>query len=388
MQLVTEVASEVSGWPFASEIGRTLAEMDLGCPPPVTAALSQAVANGELGYVTAADTEQLQRAVSSWLSEIYRWEPPSTAIRPVADLVAGFRAVLTHLLPAGQPIIVPTPGYMPFLSMPGQIDHPVIEVPMLRTGDGWQYDFVALRAAFEAGARLLVLCNPHNPIGKVSVESELAEIEDLVSEYDGIVFSDEIHAPLVIAQRPHIVYAARNARAAAHTITATSATKAFNIPGAKCGQLIFTNPEHLAQWHRIGHWHEHQTSVLGVIATAAAYDHSRDWLAETVETLRGTVAEALALLTDSADRTGIRVIGPDATYLLWLDLTDTGLLQPGLTSAESVRAAAGLIVTDGEQCGEAGRGAVRFNAALARADTATAMRRLVAAATAARASGR
>ncbi len=359
--------------------------MERGCAPAVTRALTDAVATDALRYLAQDDVARLQRVVADWLRERYGWEPSPDAIRPVADLVAGFRAVLTHLLPAGQPIIVPTPGYMPFLSVPQQIGHPVIEVPMLRDGTaGWRYDLPALRAAFEAGARLIVLCNPHNPIGKVATEVELAAIEELVAEFDGIVFADEIHAPLVLGAGEHIVYAARTARAAAHTITATSATKAFNIPGAKCGQLIFTNPEQLAAWRRVGHWHEHQTAVLGVVATTAAYTEGREWLRGTIAELGDTVREAIALLHATATDTGIRVIAPDATYLLWLDLSDTGLIRAGQSAAEAVREAAQIVVTDGSSCGAAGAGSVRFNAALSHADTMEAVRRLVAAATAAK----
>ncbi len=374
------IAVEAPGHAIAGEIGRPLAEMELGCPPVVRRALTDTVVTDALGYLSAPDIALLQDAVGEWLEDSYGWAPPRKAIRPVADLVAGFRAVLTHLLPAGEPIIVPTPAYMPFISLPEQTGHPVIEVPMLRDGAQWQYDFEALRTAFERGARLLVLCNPHNPIGKVATEPELAQIEALVAEFDGLVFADEIHAPMMLADRRHLVYAARTPRAAAHTITATSASKAFNIPGTKCGQLVFTNPEHLVEWQRIGHWYEHQTSVLGVVATAAAYGNGRPWLTETMEYLRGTVAAAVELLTETADRTGIRIIAPEATYLLWLDLSETGLLREGVSAADTVRDVAQVVVSDGEACGAAGRGWVRFNSALPRPVTLEAMRRVVEAA--------
>ncbi|WP_449281395.1 MalY/PatB family protein [Leucobacter sp.] len=362
------------------DIGRALAEMEFGSPPAVTRALGAALDREELGYLGADEILRLQRAVGGWLRESYAWTPSEEAIRPVADLVAGFRAILTHFVPEGEPIIVPTPGYMPFLSVPPMIGRPVIEVPMVPSGSGWSYDFDGLRAAFASGARLLVLCNPHNPIGKVAVERELAEIERIVDEFDGLVLADEIHAPLVLGSSPHIVYAARSPRAAAHTITATSATKAFNIPGTKCGQLIFTNPDHLARWREVGHWYEHQTSVLGVVATEAAYRGGRAWLDETVEELRLSVAEALAVLEAARDRTGIRVLRPEATYLLWIDLRETGLLRDGASAAQALREASQLVVTDGSDCGAAGRGFVRFNAALPREHVREAMERLVRAA--------
>lgn len=377
------IAAEIAEASTRHALGRPLAEMERGCAPAVAQAMTDAVARDALRYLAEEDVARLQHGVATWLRDRYGWEPDLESIRPVSDLVAGFRAVLAHLLPAGQPIIVPTPGYMPFLSVPQQGGHPVIEVPMLRAGTtGWRYDFPALRAAFEAGGRLLVLCNPHNPIGKVATEAELAEIEALVAEFDGIVFADEIHAPLVLGGGEHIVYAARTPRAAAHTITATSATKAFNIPGAKCGQLIFTNPEQLAQWRRVGHWHEHQTAVLGVVATTAAYAEGRAWLRDTVAELTATVDAAVGLIQATAEETGIRVIAPEATYLLWLDLSQTGLVREGRSAAEAVRDAAQVVVTDGSSCGAAGAGSVRFNAALPHADTMEAVRRLVAAAAA------
>lgn len=369
------------------DIGRALAEMEFGSPPAVTRALGEALDREELGYLGAEEILRLQDAVSDWLRDSYAWTPPVDAIRPVADLVAGFRAILTHFVPEGEPIIVPTPGYMPFLSVPPMIGRPVIEVPMIRSGDGWSYDFEGLRAAFASGARLLVLCNPHNPIGKVAVEGELAEIERMVDEFDGLVLADEIHAPLVLGSSTHIVYAARSPRAAAHTITATSATKAFNIPGTKCGQLIFTNPDHLARWNEVGHWYEHQASVLGVVATEAAYREGRAWLGETVEALRQSVAEALSVLDAARDRTGIRVLRPEATYLLWIDLRGTGLLRDGVSAAQALREASQLVVTDGSDCGEAGLGFVRFNAALPREHVREAMERLIRAAEAARSRG-
>lgn len=357
-------------------IGTTLAEMAFGCPPVVTRALYDVVERSELGYLSPAHVRRLGEATAEWLWREHGWTVPVEAIRPVADLVAGFRAVLTHFVPAGEPVIVPTPGYMPFLSMPPTIDRPVIEVAMRYDGREWRYDLDGIRAAFAAGARMLVLCNPHNPIGKVATDTELAEIEAIVAEADGMVFADEIHAPIIFGGRRHLVYANRSARAAAHTITATSATKAFNIPGLKCGQLVFGNPEHLQRWRAVGRWHEHQTSSLGVIATEAAYAAGRPWLDEVVDYVEGTIAGAVEVLADSAT---VACRAPEATYLLWIDLRATSIRPRGGTGvAQTLSERARLTVTDGAECGAAGAGFVRFNAALPRPHVREAMRRFVA----------
>lgn len=367
-------------------IGRALAEMDYGSPPAVASALQNAIQQQQLGYLAPVDVARMQRTVNTWLHDAYGWSPGPHTIRPVADLVAGFRAVLTHFLPPGQPIIVPTPGYMPFLTLPGLIGHPVIEVPMLEEADGWQYDFAALQNAFDTGARLLVLCNPHNPIGKVTTAREMEDIEELVAANNGLVFADEIHAPLVLSTGSHLVYASRSKRAAAHTITATSASKAFNIPAAKCGQLVFTNPDHLELWLSVGHWYEHQTSKLGVIATETAYKDGCAWLTKVVQRLNDIITQTVDLLEASAEQTGIRVIRPEATYLLWLDLRGTGLIRADESAAEALLRTAQLVTTDGASCGAVGQGWVRLNVAMSEETTMEGVRRMIAAATIAKGS--
>lgn len=357
-------------------IGTALAEMAFGCPPAVLRALRDAVDRGDVGYLLPDQVTRIAEATAAWVDGEHGWRLAPETIRPVADIVAGFRAVLTHFLAPGDPVIVPTPGYMPFLAVPPAIGRPVVEVPMRQGPEGWRYDIEGIRAAFRAGARMLVLCNPHNPIGKAATEAELAAIEAVVAEADGLVFSDEIHAPFVFAPRRHIIYAARSERAASHTITATSASKAFNIPGVKCGQLIFTNPAHLDQWRAIGRWYEHQTSSLGVAATEVAYRHGRSWLDEVVE----YVAETMVEVTDVLQTAGVaqRCPSPEATYLLWIDLRGTRLARGSEGSLGQVLSdAAELVVTDGIECGAAGAGFVRFNAALPRASVLEGMRRFI-----------
>lgn len=361
-------------------LGRSLAEMDLEIPPVVARTVRASLTGSSPGYLDSAHTRRLQAAVGQWLHESFDWTPPEHAIRPVPDLVSGFRAVLTHFVPAGEPIIVLTPGYMPFLAMPPTLGHPVIEVPMLREANAWRYDIAGIRAAFAAGARMLVVCNPHNPIGKVASDSELAQLETVVAEWDGWVFADEIHAPLTLGNAQHRVYAARSHRAASHTITATSASKAFNMPSLKCGQLVFTNPLHLDRWLEVGHWYEHGTSTLGVSATEAAYLHGRPWLTQTIELLQRQVGDAIAMLDEVSPHAGISLIPPEATYLLWIDVSRSRLHVPNGSSAQTLKDTVGLLVTDGEECGHAGQGYVRFNAALRESHIRPAIQRLIRAA--------
>lgn len=356
-------------------IGTELAEMAFGSPPAVSEALMRAIRESRLGYFGARDRERLAEVTSAWLQDRYDWHVEHEAVRPVGDLVAGFRAVLTHFVGPEEAIIVPTPAYMPFLSVPPTAERKIIQVPMLHDERGWRYDLAGIERAFADGGRLLVLCNPHNPIGKVASEAELADIERIVDAAGGMVFADEIHAPLIIDETArHVVYANRTPRSAGHTITATSASKAFNIPGLKCGQLVFSNPAHLEHWLRIGHWYEHQTSVLGLVGTEAAYQHGGAWLDDVLQYTRGTIQAVESVLGGSP----VSCTLPAATYLLWLDVR--GLRFAGVDRgplAHAVREELHLVVTDGTRCGTAGEGFVRFNAALPREQVIEAMERLV-----------
>lgn len=375
-------------------IGSAIAEMGFGCPAPVQRALTERLAGRGLGYTQPADVELLQQAVAQWQREVFGFEFAPSQVRPVVSLVTGFQAVLDIFVPAGAPIIVPTPAYMPFVQVPRQLGYEVIEVPMLQRRDAagvrWEYDFAGLRAAFARGARLLVLCNPHNPIGKVATASELAQIEELVAEFSGLVFADEIHAPIILGETQHISYAARTARAASHTITGISATKGFNIPGALCGELVFTNPAHLCAWQKRGALYEQQASALGMLASAVALRECGEWLRETVDVIRGNFVSVLEQLS-AAPETGIYGFLPEATYLLWLDVRESVFAalakeriqaggNPDTALADVVRERAGVAVTDGALWGQVGRGHVRLNLALPRADAEEAMRRIIAAA--------
>ena len=182
----------------------------------------------------------------------------------------------------GSPVILPTPAYMPFVALPGQLGREAIQVPMVPGPDGrLALDPGGIDAAFRAGGHLLVLINPSNPVGRVYSPPELAAVAEVVERHGGRVFADEIHAPLVYpglggygpsspggsstSLRVHL------APAAGHAITAVSASKAWNLPGLKCAQLILTNDADAATW--AGHWplYEHGASTPGVRASIAAY---------------------------------------------------------------------------------------------------------------------
>jgi cystathionine beta-lyase len=348
---------------FPDKIGAWVAEMDFPVAPPIAAALHDAVDRSLFGYLPPALQTGMVEAYVSFAADRYSWNVDPDRVRPVSDVLTALEHTITHFSRPGSPIILPTPAYMPFLTLPGGLGRKVIQVPMLRDADGrYTYDLDALDAAFRAGGHLLVLCNPHNPIGRVLEPDEMLAVAEVVDRHGGRVFSDEIHAPLVYPGRRHVPYASLNETTAGHTLTATSASKAWNLPGLKCAQVVLSNDADVKLWNETGRRVEGGASTPGVLANRVAYTEGRDWLDDVVAYLHGNVTRLGELL----DGTGIGYRAPEGTYLTWLDFRGVDLPGTPAGIAHHFHEHADVALTDGGLCGEAGYGFVRLNAAMSR----------------------
>ncbi|NMN00997.1 aspartate aminotransferase [Bifidobacterium sp. DSM 109958] len=353
-------------------IGAFIAEMDFGLAPAIQQAIRDAADRCALGYIPEPWKRRVARACAAWQRDRYGWDVDPSRIRVAPDILEILEVFLREVVGAGHAIVVPTPAYMPFLSVPRLYGVNVIEVPMLRVdGDvhagthapggesGWAFDFDAIERAFaEPSTRGFMLCNPHNPIGKVLTADEMRRISELAARHGVRVFSDEIHAPFVYEGHRHVPFATISELAARQSWTATSASKSFNIPGTKCAQVILTNDDDLDLWMRRAEWSEHQTATIGAIATTAAYEQGGAWY----EDMLGYVRRNERLL-DEWMRGLLHKVGyvpPQGTYIAWLDFTPLGLDDP----AGYFYKKAHVALTDGRECGRAGAGCVRMNFAM------------------------
>ncbi|WP_327017780.1 MalY/PatB family protein [Cryobacterium sp. MP_3.1] len=327
-------------------IGAWVAEMDFGTAPAVSAALHRAVNAGELGYLAPTTTRLMAEATADWLRQDSGWIVPPENIHPVSDVMSAFDVTVRRFSPDGSGVIVPTPSYMPFLSFTPTLGRKIFEVPGHAVDGRWSHDLAGIDAAFHAGARTLVLCNPHNPTGVALTLAELEAIADVVERHNGRVFADEIHAPLRYGSTPHIPYASISRETARHTITATSASKAWNLPGLKTAQFITSNPADEEVYQVYGFSVVHGASTPGVIAATAAYADGRDWLAEVITYLDGNRTALRDLLDEHLPE--VRYSLPDATYIAWLDCSALGLEG---SIADFFRTEAGVTLTDGALCG-------------------------------------
>jgi cystathionine beta-lyase len=343
-------------------LGAFVAEMDFGTAPPVAAAMREVLDAGLLGYLPDSLDARLSAAFAGFAKERYGWDVPPERVRPLADVVSGLTAAIEHFSAPGSAVILPTPAYMPFLFVPTMLGREVIEVPMAYDAGRAVYDLEALDAAFVAGGDLLVLCNPHNPVGRVLEREEMLAVAAVVDRHGGRVFSDEIHAPLVYAGHRHVPYASVSAATARHTVTAVSASKAWNLPGTKCAQLVLSNDADAERWAEVGMLSEHGASNFGVAANIAAYESGGPWLRDVLDHLDGSRRLLADLLAERLPEIGYTP--PEGTYLAWLDCR---ALRLGDRPAEFFREQAGVALTEGLSCGEAGAGFVRHNLATPRA---------------------
>jgi cystathionine beta-lyase len=354
---------------YPGKIGAFVAEMDYGVAEPIRQVLKDLDARDLYGYPPADIVTALREATAGFYAQRYGWNIAADHVDTISDVLSGLGAVLDVFAPAGGKVILPTPAYMPFMTLPGMHDREIVEVPLHRNdaADRWDFDFAALDAAMATGGPdgtsggVLIMCNPHNPIGKVYTREEMEQIAAIVAKHGGRVFSDEIHAPLVYDGAEHVPYATVNADTAAHTITATSHSKSFNTPGLKCAQILFSNDEDLALWQKKCVFTSHGASNPGIMAGTAAYTKGLDWLAATKDYLQGNrdlVAQRL-----SEELPEVVYIKPSGTYLGWIDCSALGIDG---NVQEYFLEHAGIAFTDGELCGAVGAKHVRLNQGLPR----------------------
>jgi len=353
-ELDLRAAGSVKWTMFPDTIGAFVAEMDFGVAPAITESIDESLKAGLTGYLPQHLAVELQEATARRYGEHHGWHITGDQVRLVADVIVALEFTIKNFTSPDAAIIVPTPAYMPFLSVPPRLGRRVVEVPSIQVGGRWVMDLDGVAAAFANGGELLVLCNPHNPLGTVATRDELVAIADIVADAGGRVFSDEIHAPLVYAPASHIPYASVSPVAAGHTVTAASASKAWNLAGLKCAQIIFSDAASLELWEADGGWTGHGTSTTGAIANLAAYTSGGAWLDEVVSYLDGN----RRLLVELVEKLpGVQVTMPEGTYIALLDFRESGLTGDlGLWFREH----AGVAMTDGAACGEAAIGFTRF----------------------------
>jgi cysteine-S-conjugate beta-lyase len=359
-----------------------VADMDFAVPEAVTQALQVRVAHPVFGYTLAPDS--LYQALIDWLRLKHDWQVRREWIVLTPGVVPSLNLVVAAFTRPDEGVIVQPPVYFPFFSAVTGQQRRLVENPLrLVTNQGqpqYQMDMAHLAKSAEQ-ARLLLLCSPHNPVGRVWQPSEMETILSIADAHDLIVLSDEIHADLVYANAQHqpISRLAMQAETAEQTaqshrvITAVSPSKTFNIPGLGLSALIVPNAAHKqAIQSHLNTLGISVTNPLNMAAFEAAYRGGHDWQNELLPYLQATRDAAVAYIEAELPR--IKVIAPQATYLLWLDcralqLDDTALKRFFIEEAQ-------LGLSPGAVFGHGGEGFMRMNIGTPKTNVLEALARL------------
>jgi len=352
-----------------------VAEMDFDLARPIIDAVTESMAASDAGY---GHIGRLGEAFAGFAASRLGWSPDPARIFAIPDVMTGITEMITALTPPGSGVVISPPVYSPFFFRVGFAGRRVVEAPLRRRDDGgYELDAESLdRALSEDGVSAYILCSPHNPVGRVWTAQELTTVAGLCHARGVLVLADEIHAPLVLPGAAQVPILSLDHPVTARTIAFTSASKGWNIPGLKCGLAIAGSPELATVLTE--RWEALAPGLLGVHASAAAFEQATGWLDAVLAQLdrnRGLLARLLAEQLPQ-----IRYRPPEASFLAWLDCRELGgALGGGDDPAAGFLERGRVALAAGTGFGAQGRGFARLNMGTTEPLLAEAVRRMTAA---------
>jgi cystathionine beta-lyase len=276
----------------------------------------------------------------------------------------------------GDKIIVQPPVYFPFFSAVKAHKRVLVYNQLIEENGDYSIDIEGLKKKIDNKTRMLLLCHPHNPVGRVWREQELLELAEVCLDRNILMVSDEVHSDLVFPHQKHTPLATISKEISDNTITCMAPSKTFNTAGMATSYLIIENPQLLKRYNEIlDNLHIGMGNIFGTVALEAAYRYGRPWLNQMLDYVWGNVLFVESFLKDRIP--AIRMVKPEATYLLWLDCRNLKLKGKALT--EFMISKVGLGLNDGASFGPGGEGFQRMNVACPRSQVETALERLEAA---------
>jgi cystathionine beta-lyase len=332
-----------------------VAELDFALAEPITEVLTTAVALGDTGY-TPPDPG-LKAAFSQFAQRRWDWQVDPARVRSTADVMMGVVELLRATLTPGDRVVVTPPVYPPFFDCIVEAGTVPERVPLRAGADGWTLDLDGIEAAFAAGARGMLLCNPHNPTGTVHDREVLAQLAEIAARHGAVVISDEIHAPLTQPGCRFTPYLDSSPVAAERGFAVTSASKTYNLAGLKCAVMVAASDRTAALLRALPEEVEWRTGLLGALANVAAFSSDSDpWLESLLAALDENRRLLGRLLAEHLPQARYRL--PDAGFLAWVDL---GALEWGDDPAVRILRDARVALHHGPYFGDEGRGFVRIN---------------------------
>jgi cysteine-S-conjugate beta-lyase len=330
-----------------------VAEMDFDPPQEIKDAVIDAMRAGDMGYPHKGE---LGEAFAEFAADRLGWSPDPDLVYPIPDVMSGIAEVLQAVTGPGAGLVISPPVYPPFFFRLEMAGCRIVEAPLAYSAEaGYDLDLDALDTALaEPGVGAYLLCNPHNPLGRVWTRDQLLDVVRICARHQVVLLSDEIHAPLVLPGARHVGVHSLDDEAAQRAFVFTSASKGWNIPGLKCGVAVTATKDNAAVIEK--RWEALLASHLGVLGTVAAFRHSRSWLDAAVAQIASNAALLETLLRSYLPAVAYR--RPQASFLAWLDCRGLALGDdPAATFLERGRVA----LSPGPDFGRQGRGFARLN---------------------------
>jgi cystathionine beta-lyase len=302
-----------------------VADMDFRSPPALIAALQKRVEHGVFGYTYPE--QELIDIVTSALIRDYDWTIDPEWLVWLPGLVCGLNVLCRAIGEPGDDVLTFTPIYPPFMTAPVLTERTVTKVPLVLRDGCWIPDFTALEAAITPRTRLLLLCNPHNPVGRAWNRDELLQFYEIADRHDLIIGSDDIHSELILDEGVrHIPIASLAPEIADRTITVLAPSKTYNIPGLGCSFAVISNPALRSRFKKaMGRLVPH-LNLFAYTAAESVYRDGEPWRAALLEYLRGNRD---LVEKEVVSMPGLSITHVEATYLAWIDARDIGVDDPG-----------------------------------------------------------
>jgi cystathionine beta-lyase len=298
-----------------------VAEMDFPIAEEIKVALRDMINRSDTGYL--GPFPDMFEAFKNFSISRWGWSPDVSQMRIATDVGVGTVEVIRTLISPGDRVVLNSPVYDSMWRWVAEVKADLVDVPLIEKGMEYSLDFEGLERAYKAGAKVHILCSPHNPVGVIFTKSDLVRIAELAKQYGVIVISDEIHAALTYPGNTFVPFLSVSDAAREVGICVTSASKAFNLAGLKCAMII-TEIEALKD--RINSMPisvAFRASLFGAVAATAAFEKSANWLEGALKTLDENRKLIRALIDSKIPAIGYRI--PDFGYLAWLDLSKLGL---------------------------------------------------------------
>jgi len=335
-----------------------VADMDFETPHFVVEAVKKRAEHPIYGYTFRADS--FYNSFIDWVGRRHGWQVSRNQLIFTPGVVPALYLAITSLTEPNDKIIVQPPVYTPFSTTIKSNNRQLVENPLIQKNGKQTIDFDDLQKKIEDGAKMLLLCSPHNPGGRVWTEEELRRLADICIANEVIVVSDEIHSDLVYKPHKHIPFASLSDSAAAHTITCMAPSKTFNAAGLATAILVAGNPElHKKLTAAMEGSHLFTGNLFGAVALEAAYTHGDRWLEQLLSYLNDNIEFVCRFFNERIPQ--IKPYKPEGTYLMWLDCAGLGMNDKQLMSFMTSKAKVGM--NAGTQFGTGGEGFLRLNVA-------------------------